>query len=55
MSKHDGIFLIGLVGATCLIVSWGLSSGGITIEQAGAVVRNILVLCMAWFLLESIQ
>ena len=55
MDDHDRHFLLGLMLATCLLLIWGGYTGAITIEQAGAVVRTLALVCLAWLCVESVQ
>lgn len=58
MNRQDWNFLIGLLGVTGLIlVVLVVTRDGavITIEQTVAVLRTVVIMCLAWILLESVQ
>lgn len=55
MDRRDWYFLIGLMGVMGLILSLGGRSSTLTIEQAAAVLRAVVMMCVAWLLLESVQ
>lgn len=55
MDSRDWYFLIGLVGAMGIILLLGGRSSAITLEQATAVLRTVVMMCLAWLLLESVQ
>jgi|CXWK01.1.fsa_nt_gi hypothetical protein len=55
MKRKDWNLLIGLVSATCLALVWGVRDGVITMEQASATMRTIVMLGLTWLFLESIS
>lgn len=55
MNKRERNFLISLMALTSLALLWGVRGGVITIEQAGVTVHTIVMACLAWLLLESVQ
>ena len=55
MDRRDWYFLMGLMGVMGLILILVGRGGAITIERAGAVLRTVVILCLAWLLLESVQ